>query len=64
MHATHCLMVIHPCAKYAKLWAGHRRTYRRKDGQTTKALKGHGDLKKKEAISKSLYRIVQSVLTD
>ena len=29
----------------------------------TKALKGHGDFQKK-AISKSLYRIVQSVLTD
>ena len=29
----------------------------------TKTLKGHEDLKKK-AISKSLYRIVQSVLTD
>ena len=29
----------------------------------TKAPKGHGDFQKK-AISKSLYRIVQSVLTD
>ena len=32
-------------------------------GIFTKALKGHGDFQKK-AIRKSLYRIVQSVLTD
>ena len=30
----------------------------------TKALKGHGDFQKKKALSKSLYQIVQSVLTD